>query len=184
MRNANQDDATMFEIMKQTNDDFFCRGKNYFSCGYGGNPYYNINFVNALAVIGDICGKKSGKDKNFHKGIAYIAGKLDISKRQVKCLRRKMKTTGRGGKKAYVFKVPFLVEEITREIITALKKNQKNPKVSCFLSNANVELYRTLLISAQYDAINSIFTINPGIMIRDEIVQVRKKLFELTDRIG
>lgn len=120
----------------------------YFPCGHSKERYYNNPFAVAMGIIGKIYGNGNSRNKDYHKGIAYIAKELGISKRQVKALRKKYKSH-----KGYEFKTPFTIPQIVGKVIMLLQANESNDLVKEFVKTYDEDLYRTLLIKVEYEAI-------------------------------
>lgn len=146
-------DNAKVEAKKFDIDDILSFGTNYFNCGYKPKDdpegcYYNHNIAIAFAIIGKLyCSNQNGVS-NYHKGIAYIAKELGLSKRQIKVLRKKYSV--RGG---YVFKTPYTIHIIISKMIDLLSAKAVEPIMVEYLQQRRNDLYREILIAKQYAAI-------------------------------
>ncbi len=157
-------------------DDLLCFGKNYFACGYHPDAtYYNHTYAVAIAIIGKIYGSKYGNMSNYHKGIAYIAEEVGVSKRCVKALRKKMK--GQGG---YIFKTPYSIPQIVDKIVKLLQPHEKYEMVVRLVKNHESDLYREILIGKQYAAINAA----ANAVKRKKVLEVSGELACITARVS
>lgn len=140
------------EAKQPCSDDTLLIGKKYFDCGYHpSKPYYNNRFAVAVAIIGRLSGERQRNLSDYKNGIAYIAKKLKISKRQVKALRKKMEV-----KDGFVFKTPVAIPIIVEEMISFFQSKHSNSLISKFLNDENpngFKMYRTIFIEEQYSAI-------------------------------
>ena len=144
-------DNAKVEAGKFDPDDLMCFGKHYFVCGYHPTEmYYNHTFAVAIAIIGKLYGEKYGRMSNYHKGIAYIADELSVSRRCIKAIRKKMH--GQGG---YVFKTPYVIPLIVKKMIALLQAYEQNEIVEALLKGQDSKMYREILIGKQYSAINA-----------------------------
>lgn len=156
-------------------DDILAFGPNYFSCGWGENKYYNHHFAIAIALIGSIYGDKKTGRSNYHKGIAFIADELEITKRQIKVLRKKMKY-----KDGFCFKTPYSIPGILKKVIDLLKTKEQNADVKTFLSRQISNMYREVLIEKQFEAIKE--AARKG--NRERVRNVSDDLKEITSKVG
>lgn len=164
--------AAKTEAAKFDKDDILAFGMHYFECGYSNQCYYNHTVAVAIAIIGKLYGSSQSKGSNYHKGVAYIAKEVDLSKRQVKALRKKM--SWRGG---YVFKTSYRIHEIILKMIDLLDAKKTEPIFLQFLRQQTNDMYREILIAEQYAAIRAAAR-------RDQKVnEVRGELEELTKRV-
>lgn len=163
------------EAEKEEFSDYFMIGSNYFSCGFSKNSYYNNAYTVAIAIIGKIYGAKGGNNSDYHKGIAYIAKQLGISKRQVKSLRKKYKVH-----KGYEFKTPYIIPDIVEKIIVLLQGQENNVLVQKMVNTYNEILYRKLLVGVQYNAIKNA----ASELKRRKVLEVEGKLDHLTQNFG
>lgn len=163
------------EAGKEEVFDYFMFGSNYFSCGFSHNSYYNHAYAVAIAIIGKIYGSNDGNNSDYHKGIAYVAKELGISKRQVKSLRKKYKVH-----KGYEFKTPYVIPDIAEKIIMLLQGQENNELVKNMVRTYNEVLYRKLLIGVQYNEIKNAATA----LKRKEVLEVEGKLDHLTQNYG
>lgn len=134
-------------------DDIFAFGINYFDCGYKPKQegcYYNSSIAHAFAIIGKLYGNSYNGASNYHKGVAYLANELKISKRQVKVLRKQL--SGLGG---YVFKTPYKIPVIISKMIDLLSQNVSDPIVQKYLENKTDSTYRDIFIKKQMAAIRA-----------------------------
>ena len=163
------------EAEKEEFADHWLCGSEYFSCGESNDKYYNHAYAIAVAIIGRIYAVHKGNNSDYHNGIAYIAERLGISKRKVKCLRKKHKAY-----RSYIFKTPYIISDIIEKIISLLKDQETHVLVQKFLNTYNEALYRDLLIETQYYAIKNSAT-RTG---RAEILKVEGLLDNMIDKIG
>ncbi len=171
-------DNAKAESGKDDFDDMLSRGINYFNCGYRNireEQIYNHSIAVALALVGVLCDKNGQSGSNYHKGVAYIANKLSISKRQVKVLRKQLRWKG-----GYAFRTPYTIREILVEVIAVLKSNLSNPMVRAFLDSKDGIMYRDILIAEQYAAIKRAANVGN----RDRVKQVAEALNLLTDKVN
>lgn len=146
-------DNAKVEAGKLDIDDILSFGNNYFKCGYKPKDdpegcYYNHNISIAFAIIGKLyCPLQRGVS-NYHKGIAYIAKELNLSKRQIKVLRKKYSV-----RDGYVFKTPYTIHVIISKMIDLLSAKGGEPIMMEYLQQRNSDLYREILIAKQYAAI-------------------------------
>ena len=140
------------EAKQSSFDDKLLVGKSYFDCGHHpSKPYYNDRFAIAVAIIGRLCEERKRNLSDYKNGIAYIAKKSKISKRQVKALRKKMEV-----KDGFVFKTPISIPTIIENMILFFEDKRTNNLISKFLDAENpkgVDMYRTIFIEEQYSAI-------------------------------
>ncbi len=134
-------------------DDILSFGINYFHCGYkpkedADGCYYNHSIAIAFAVIGKLYGSSQKGISNYHKGVAYIASEIGISKRQVKVLRKKFLREG-----GYVFKTPYQINAILEKMIELLSDKESDAMVKEYLQQRKSDVYREILIAKQYAAI-------------------------------
>lgn len=134
-------------------DDILTFGSNYFNCGFRPKDdiegrYYNHSIAIAFAIIGKKYGSSENGNSNYHKGVAYIAKELNLSKRQVKVLRKKF--IGEGG---YVFKTPYKIHLIVSKMIELLSAIETEPILLEYLQQRESNMYREILIGKQYAAI-------------------------------
>lgn len=162
------------EARKFSISDPFMFGNHYFSCGFSYNSYYNHAYAVAIAIIGKIYGSDDGNNSDYHKGIAYVAKKLGISKRQVKSPRKKHKVH-----KGYEFKTPYGIPDIIEKIIMLLQEQENNALVQELVDTYNEVLYRRLLVGVQYDAIK--IAARRG---REKVLEVEGRLDHLTQTFG
>lgn len=146
-------DNAKVEAGKFDVEDILSFGINYFNCGYKPKEatdgcYYNHSIAIALAIIGKLYGASQNGASNYHKGVAYIAGELGISKRQVKVLRKKFPREG-----GYVFKTPYQIAIILTKLIELLSDKEADPMVEEYLQHRKSNVYREILIAKQYAAI-------------------------------
>lgn len=134
--------ANRFDI-----SDYLDWRSSYFLCGYGKKTYFNYSFAMAIEIIGKNYGDNRS-NSNYHKGIAYIADELNITKAQVKSLRKKIRV-----RNGYEFKTPFTIPIILNTMIELLSKIESNEEVKEFAKKTNDPKYRNKLINLQYDAI-------------------------------
>lgn len=168
------------EAMQSNIDDKLLIGKKYFDCGHHpSEPYYNNQFAVAVAIIGRLCGERQRNLSDYKNGIAYIAKKLKISKRQVKALRKKMAV-----KDGFVFKAPTSIPAIVEEMISFFQDKRTNNLISKFLDEENpkgVRMYRTIFIEEEYSAIEvSAQESGRGSLQEDVYILLSK----LTNKIG
>lgn len=142
--------ASITSIEQPEPMDYIPFGNKYFPCGYSKERYYNQPFAVAMGIIGKIYGVSDGRNKDYHKGIAYIAKELRISKRQVKTLCKKYKSH-----RGYEFKTPLTIPQIVEKIIILLQANESNDLVKELVRTYNEDLYRTLLIKLEYNEIKN-----------------------------
>ena len=134
-------------------DDIFAFGKNYFDCGYKPKQegcYYNSSIAHAFVIIGKLYGDSYNGVSNYHKGVAYLENELNISKRQVKVLRKQL--SGLGG---YVFKTPYKIPAIISKMTDLLSQKVSDPIVQKYLWNKKGSTYRDILIKKQMTAIRA-----------------------------
>lgn len=137
------------EAKKDSISDWLPIGFSYFWCGGLDEKYYNHSFAMAIEIIGKLYGDKNHKKSNYQKGIAYIAKELDITKTQVKSLRKTMTIRNRNS-----FKTPYMIPQIVNKIITLLKNGENSDEVKLFIEKCQGELlYRSMIISKQYETI-------------------------------
>lgn len=129
-------------------DDLLAFGPNYFSCGWGEEKYYNHSFSIAISLIGSLCGDKTSGRSDYHNGIAFVAGELGITKRQVKVLRKKMRHKG-----GFIFKTPYNIPVTVKKVIEILKNYEQDPNVKYFFTQQASSMYREILIEKQFEAI-------------------------------
>lgn len=169
---SNEFNDAKMEAAKFDKDDIFAFGTHYFECGYSDQCYYNHAVSVAIAIIGKLYGSSQSKGSNYYKGVAYIAREVNLSKRQVKALRKKM--SWRGG---YVFKTSYRIHEIILKMIDLLDAKKAESILIQFLQQQTDDMYREILISEQYAAIRASSR-------RDQKVNVvRGELEELTKRV-
>lgn len=171
------DDAKV-EAGKFDIDDMLSFGINYFHCGYkpkenGDSCYYNHSIAIAFAVIGKLYGSSQKGSSNYHKGVAYIASELKISKRQVKTLRKKFPREG-----GYVFVTPYQINIILQKMIELLSDKESDSMVKEYLQQRESNVYREILIAKQYAAIMA------GAQSDERVNSVYGKLMVLTKRVG
>lgn len=169
---SNEFNNAKTQAAKFDKDDIFAFGMHYFECGYSDKCYYNHAVAVAIAIIGKLYGSSQSKGSNYHKGVAYIAREVNLSKRQVKALRKKM--SWRGG---YVFKTSYRICEIIKKMIDLLDAKKAEPILIQFLRQQTDDMYREILIAEQYAAIRAAAR-------RDQKVnEVRGELEELTKKV-
>lgn len=127
-------DNAKIEAGKFDIDDILTSGIRYFECGYSDKYYYNHPVAVAIAIIGKLYGLPQSKGSNYHKGIAYIASEVGVSKRQVKALRKKMSWHG-----GYVFKTSYRIYEIISKMIDLLDQKRQNRYWYSICSNKQVK---------------------------------------------
>lgn len=147
---SNEFDIAKIEAGRFDMDDIFAFGSHYFECGYSNECYYNHSMAVAIAIIGKLYGAQQDRGSNYHKGVAYIAGEVGLSKRQVKVLRKKM--AWRGG---YAFKTSYRIHEIILKMIDLLDAKKANLIVAQYLQQQTSDMYREILIAEQYAAIRA-----------------------------
>ena len=171
------DDAKA-ESGKDDIDDIFSIGVNYFNCGYRNiqeKQFYNHSMAVALALVGALCDKNGKGGSNYHRGVAYIANKLNISKRQVKVLRKQLRWKG-----GYAFRTPYIICGILVEIIDVLNSNLSDNMVKAFLESKDGIMYRDILSPEQYAAIKRSASVGE----RDKVKHVAEALNLLTDKVS
>ena len=136
------------EAKKVDKDDFMTVGPNYFGCGWKKESYYNFNLSVAITLIGRIYGDRKSKNSDYHKGVEYIAREVNVPKRQVKILRKKIKY-----KNGYWFKTPYSIVKIVEKIIEKLQESKDETYVRRFLFKNKKKMYREILIEEQYISI-------------------------------
>lgn len=147
---SNEFNDAVIEAQKFNRDDILAFGRNYFECGYSGQCYYNHAVAVAIAIIGKLYGSSKSKGSNYHKGIAYIAKEVNLSKRQIKALRKKMLW-----RRGYVYKTSYKIHEIISKIIDLLDAKKTEPILIQFLKQQANDMYREILIAEQYAAIRA-----------------------------
>lgn len=147
---SNEFDDAKIEAGKFDKDDIFALGLHYFECGYSDKCYYNHSIAVAIAIIGKLYGSSQGRGSNYHKGVAYIAREVGLSKRQIKVLRKKI--SWRGG---YTFKTPYRIYEIIAKMINLLDVKKAEPIILQYLQQQTSNIYREILIEEQYAAIKA-----------------------------
>lgn len=169
---SNEFDDAKMEAGRFDIDDFFATGSHYFECGYSNECYYNHSIAVAIAIIGKLYGLPQDRGSNYHKGVAYIAEEVDLSKRQVKVLRKKM-----AWRDGYTFKTSYKIYEIILKMCELLDAKKEEPIVMQYLQQQTSDMYREILIAEQYAAIRAAAS-------RDKRVneEVRGKLEDLTKR--
>ena len=135
------------QIMQYSLGDYIYWIPKYFWCGNGKQPYYNYSFAFAVEIIGKRFGEKN-KSSDYHNGIAYIAKKANVTKSQVKSLRKKMKVKG-----GYEFKTPFNTSLIVVEMVNLLSSIEETNEVKRLYQMSECSLYRDMLINKQYASI-------------------------------
>lgn len=150
---SNEFDDAKIEAGKFDIDDILSFGEAYFHCGYipknsNEGCYYNHSIAIAFATIGKLYGSPRNGASNYHKGVAYIAKELGLSKRQIKVLRKKYLVEG-----GYVFKTPYTIHMIISKMIDLLSAKEMEPIMIEYLQQRKCDLYREILISKQYSAI-------------------------------
>lgn len=128
-------------------------GSNYFICGYtpatkSSERYYNHFIAIAFSLIGKIYGTSNNGSSNYHRGVAFIAQQIGVSKRQVKVLRKKYKIHG-----AYVFRTPYEVDLIVSKMIELLENSKADEMIVEYLKDKIDKMYREILIGEQFNAI-------------------------------
>lgn len=162
------------DARKYDKDDILSIGSKYFTCGYEKKEYCNGCFYNesiaiAFEIVGKFYGDSQNRNSNYHKGIAYIAEKLHINKRQIKVLRKKFSK-----KDAYVFRTPYVIYDIISCMIELISEKENEPIVKQYLYYKKNHLYRDILIAKQYLAIIAASKRN------QEVEQIYGKLATLT----
>lgn len=181
------DDAKV-EAGKFDVDDILAFGTNYFHCGYKPKEdpdgrYYNHSIAVAFAIIGKLyCPSQKGSS-NYHKGVAYIAKKLEISKRKVKVLRKKFSREG-----GYVFITPYQICTILEKMIELLSEKETDPMVKEYLQQRRSDLYREILIAKQYAAVMNSAKGDDNKCVNDKrdkkVNAVYGQLRDLTKKVG
>ena len=166
---------TMVEAGRFDADDLLAFGPNYFSCGWGKELYYNHSFSIALALIGLLYGDKSSGRSDYHNGIAYLANKLKIKKRQVKVIRKKMKYKG-----GFCFKTPFNISCTIETMIRLLKEHEEDTHVKEFLAQHESKMYREVLIAKQFESIKEAAKKGK----REKVKLVADELRSMTTKVG
>jgi hypothetical protein len=104
-------------------ESFFVEHVVYFSCGLQmvKRPTINWNYINAISLIGKYYPAaatfKTKRNSSFHCGISFLAGRLMLSKKQIKALRSTFKRYG-----GFVHKIPYDVSKIVLTITDLLKE--------------------------------------------------------------
>lgn len=156
-------------------DDILAFGKNYFSCGWGKEQYYNHSLAIAIALIGTKYGDNTSGRSAYHSGIVFISKELGITKRQIKVLRKKMKYKGGFG-----FRTPYNIATTVRKIIELLRAKENDLDVQCYISQQISDMYREFLIGTQFESVKEAAKKGK----RDKVKAVASELKALTMKVG
>ena len=153
--------------------DLFYLGKNYFSCGFSHEKYYNHSYAVAIAIIGKRYASDLSDRSDYHNGIAYISNRFKLTKKQVKALRKNFKVHN-----GYEFKTPYCIPQIVEEIIKLLHQKENDDLVKEFCKKQKTFLYRDMIVEKQYKEIK----IAASMSKRQEVLSIEGKLGQLTQR--
>lgn len=138
------------EITLMDRAEYLFAYKRYFTCGLNRDAYINNAFYRAIEIIGILYGNHNNRNSNYHRGITYIAIRMQLSKSMIKSFRKKLYTLG-----YYYYRTPYKIVEII-ELITSLLDNKKQETiVKEFLDTFTFKSYRDVLIHKQYMAIKT-----------------------------
>lgn len=141
-------------------DDLKMHGRRYLKTGICNTQYYNVAYAQALEIIGLLyCAYDNSKNGNYHKGVAYIAERVGVSKAEIKSLRKNFKWK----KDMRIYKIPYNTSEIVQEISELLKNKVNEPVVKNFLDKQNKSLYVLILINKQYYLVKAVSKLDPKI---------------------
>lgn len=143
------------EIIKNDFSDFIPAYKKYFWTGNFGvfnELQYNYAYGAAIALIGKVYGD-NGKSSDYHKGIKIVSERVDISKTEIKTLRKNYKKDG-----GYCYKIPFVIAEILNTMIELLVDIDENEHevIELYKKQYKGVTYREVLMGRQYQAIKYI----------------------------
>lgn len=134
-------------------DDLKMHGHRYFKTGICNSRYYNVAYAQALEIIGLLyCAYDNSKNGNYHKGVAYVAERVGVSKAEIKSLRKNFKWK----KETLIYKIPYNTSEIVKEISELLRNKINEPIVKNFLDKQNKSLYVLILINKQYYLVKAV----------------------------
>lgn len=133
-------------------DDLKMYGHSYFKTGSSKSQYYNYAYAEALEIIGLLyCNDDRGKNSEYHKGVAFVAKTVGVSKSEIKALRKNFKT-----RLDYVFKIPYKADRIVETITELLKSRMNDPIVKEFIRKQDSMLFMIVLIGKQYYSIKAV----------------------------
>lgn len=156
----------------------------YFSCGYVPIEYqacyYNYMIATAFTLIGELyCPRKKDtrtKLSSYHRGIDYLAKKVGTTKAQIKALRKQFKVHN-----GYVFRTPYVLPEIIKEMIDLLKNKKTDPLLLEYLQEHQNKLYRDILIQEQFKAIE--ISAANATNSDDKVKKVYNKLYPMIETV-
>ncbi len=153
MNNYYDDEERIEKIMKTDKSDLFAFGSEYFKCGYISREtkeaaYYNYVMAQVFEIIGKVYGNKNNRESDYKRGVDFISENLGISKTKIKILRKKVRVV-----KGYVFKIPYSIDIIIKEIIELLLQKNTEIMIYKYMLKYKGEMYRDVLIYKQYSAI-------------------------------